>query len=100
MRLIDADKLKAVHGMKDDCADCDKELRGKSRSCEFDRIYSLMDFCGWVDDAPTIEPERKHGKWIKWGTEFKCDQCHLCNSVEKPYCPNCGADMREGEQDG
>ena len=60
-RLIDADALKVAHGMKDDCADCDKELRGKSRSCEFDRIYSLMDFCGWLDDAPTIEPERKNG---------------------------------------
>ena len=61
MRLIDADELKAAHGMKDDCADCDKELRGKSRSCEFDRIYSLMDFCGCIDDAPTIEPEQR---WI------------------------------------
>lgn len=55
MRLIDADVLKANHGMKDDCADCDKELRGKSKSCEFDRNYALMDFCGWIDDAPTIE---------------------------------------------
>lgn len=60
-RLIDADALKVAHGMKDDCADCDKELRGKSRSCEFDRIYSLMDFCGWLDDAQTIEPGRENG---------------------------------------
>ena len=62
MRLIDGDALKKAHGMKDDCADCDKELRGKSRSCEFDRLYTLMDFCEWLDDAPTIEPERKTGK--------------------------------------
>ena len=55
MRLIDADKFKAVNGMKDDCADCDKELRGKSKACEFDRIYSKMDFCGWIDDAPTVD---------------------------------------------
>lgn len=55
MRLIDADRFKAVNGMKDDCADCDKELRGKSKACEFDRIYTKMDFCGWLDDAPTVD---------------------------------------------
>jgi len=55
MRLIDADALKADYGMKDDCADCEKELHGKVRSCEYDHIYSKMDFCGWIDDAPTID---------------------------------------------
>lgn len=55
MRLIDADEFKAVNGMKDDCADCDKELRGKSKACEFDRVYTKMDFCGWLDDAPTVD---------------------------------------------
>lgn len=55
MRLIDADALKADYGMKDDCADCEKELQGKVRSCEYDRTYSKMDFCGWIDDAPTID---------------------------------------------
>lgn len=54
-RLIDVDKFKADYGMKDDCADCDKELRGKSKSCEFDRVYTKMDFCGWLDDAPTVD---------------------------------------------
>lgn len=53
-RLIDVDKLKADYGMKDDCADCDKELRNKSKSCEYDRIYSKMDFCGWLDDATVV----------------------------------------------
>lgn len=55
MRLIDVDALKADYGMKDDCADCDKELRGKSKACEFDRVYTKMDFCGWLDDAPTVD---------------------------------------------
>lgn len=55
MRLIDVDALKADYGMKDDCADCDKELRGKSKACEFDRVYTKMDFCGWLDDASTVD---------------------------------------------
>jgi hypothetical protein len=53
-RLVDADAFKADYGMKDDCADCEKEMRGKVKACEYDRIYSKMDFCGWLDDAQTI----------------------------------------------
>lgn len=53
-RLIDADKFKADYSMKDDCAECEKELRYSSRSCEYDRIYSKMDFCGWLDDADVV----------------------------------------------
>ena len=63
-----------------------------------------------VEDMPTIEPERKTGKWIKhsighehtpWG--FDCSECGEWfvvgeEAIKKyKYCPNCGADMR-GEQ--
>ena len=76
MRLIDVDEFKAVNGMKDDCADCDKELRGKSKACEFDRVYTKMDFCGWLDDAPTVD-----------AVPVRCKDCkhhHYQNRV--PYC--------------
>lgn len=53
-RLIDADKFKADHSMKNDCAECEKELQGSSRLCEYDRIYSKMDFCEWIDNAVTV----------------------------------------------
>lgn len=56
-RLIDADELKKEYGMKDDCTDCEKELRGKVKSCQYDVIYSKMDFCGWIDDQPTVIEE-------------------------------------------
>ena len=57
-RLIDADKFKADYSMKNDCAECEKELQGSSRACEYDRIYSKMDFCGWLDNAEiAIEAE-------------------------------------------
>lgn len=108
-RLIDADALKVAHGMKDDCADCDRELRGKSRSCEFDRIYSLMDFCGWLDDAPTIEPKRKTGKWLpiiesdEFGEPYQagvyCSECGFQSCSVDNYCSNCGARLEEGEKD-
>ena len=71
---------------------------------ELNKVYNMdipdeaTEIIGDVMIALTELPERKKGKWIKWGTEFKCDQCHLCNSVEKPYCPNCGAEMREDSE--
>lgn len=68
-------------------------------------------------DAPTVESERKKGKWIH-GRElsremigdvvtaifyegWECSECHCLVSEEREplwkYCPSCGADMR-GEQ--
>ena len=52
--LIDRDAFRADYGMNADCADCEKECRGKTRACEYDRIYSKMDFCSWLDDADVV----------------------------------------------
>ncbi|MBQ1777940.1 MAG: hypothetical protein IIZ93_07260 [Acidaminococcaceae bacterium] len=104
MRLIDADALKADYGMKDDCADCDKELRGKSKACEFDRVYTKMDFCGWLDDAPTVDAVPVvHGRWKEApGVDFfwVCSACGypseaFAANVLYKYCPRCGARMEE-----
>lgn len=45
--LIDVDKFKEDYHMGDDCSTCNQN----TRSCEYDRIYSKMDFCSWLDDA-------------------------------------------------
>lgn len=58
-------------------------------------------------DAPTVEPERKKGKWIKGVGEngiTTSEFCSCCRYENKHwcdwnFCPNCGADMRE-KQDG
>lgn len=86
-RLIDVDKFKADYGMKDDCADCDKELRGKSKACEFDRVYTKMDFCGWLDDAPTVDVA-------------PCDVCRYSppSSGDGKPCTICPAEGKDGEQ--
>lgn len=57
-----------------------------------------------IEDAPTIEPERKKGKWILYKIEHgKCPFCghsvDLMTPEDRNYCSNCGADMR-GEEDG
>jgi len=65
-----------------------------------------------VDVAPTIEPERKKGKWLPdninpYEIRFVCSECKESQAVPtigftayKPiwnWCPLCGADMRGGD---
>lgn len=63
-----------------------------------------MDKCiAEVINAPTIEPEREKGEWIKLyrGTIAEGLHCSVCgkHGYRSDFCPNCGADMR-GERDG
>ena len=54
---------------------------------------------------PTIEPERKKGKWIDYHTT--CSECGwqmIDDVIESPnmvafnFCPNCGAEMTEDKE--
>ena len=63
-----------------------------------------------IDVAPTIEPQRKKGRWIKKTikkkieNDYSCSECGRHVSVMRgydvrlvyPFC-HCGADMTEGE---
>ena len=95
-RLIDADTL-------------------KNRLTALVRGGTDLNYCiaEMIDRAPTIEPDRKKGKWIecdhdKWivgAHTLRCSECnegyHLRNETTIYYwnfCPNCGARMMEGEE--
>ena len=76
----------------------------KSPSCPKNESAFGMRIIEHIERMPTIEPERKPGHWI----DGKCDQCG-CHApywsmsttyYKSNYCPECGADMREVEQDG
>lgn len=69
MELIDRQALRAAHGLGADCHDCKRDMK----SCQYDRDYSLMDFCEWLDDAPAAspwhrveEPPKKTAKYLVW----------------------------------
>lgn len=69
-----------------------------------DEFWGVMQ-C--IREAPTIEPERKTGRWKMESDPYGffeeipvCSECGCTTEMRKTYnfCPNCGADMR-GEQD-
>lgn len=76
-----------------------------SNGTEFVPIFRMKQ---WFDHAPTIEPERKTGKWIvhmqrgNW-SDREQKTCSECGKTFKNldvanYCPNCGLPM-EGEEE-
>lgn len=60
-----------------------------------------------------LQPEREKGKWIVCGDKHVCSECDefaLCDAYDvletgeyqeklSDFCPNCGADMREGQDE-
>lgn len=104
MRKIDADKL---------CTDlmerweiADKRKEELVRQVMADIVTPI------VVSQPTVEPERKRGKWIRitQGAIPEIYMCPFCNRTLKdscidglvqiryPFC-HCGADMRGDEND-
>ena len=50
--------------------------------------------------APSVEPKRKTGKWIRhpeWQADgecgYECDQCGMGSDVDYDFCMKCGAKM-------
>lgn len=54
-----------------------------------------------IKDAPSAQPERKTGKWIRVIDGFECSNCECLVEEEREplydFCPSCGADMRGDE---
>lgn len=94
MRLIDADAL-----MKEFA----KFVR-RSNNSDFAPIPTWNDAVSLTGSAPTVDAvERKKGKWMhkKITADFHVvGQCSVCKERRRidNFCPNCGADMRGGEE--
>ena len=92
-----------------------RKARRMSRLIDVDALIALVQdstilgngfkqaFCALVNGEPTIEPERKTGKWNMYyrmhsGDTFVCNRCGSCFVVlqgedKMNHCPNCGSRM-------
>lgn len=96
MRPIDADAL--VRLLYD--------AEGTAPILGLSRIIEISDVVRIIEDAPTIGtvPVRR-GRWER--QELAPSSCLFCSECGFPkkrgtwnFCPNCGADMREGKKNG
>lgn len=92
MRLIDGDALEKFLS--------DAEIEA-TRQRKYVFASALNTICGNVRNFPTIEPERKRGKWIDHSDEgyVECPFCHSAtncdgNKDELRFCFSCGAELR------
>lgn len=53
-----------------------------------------------INSLPPVQPERKKGEWQAVDGAWACSECGCNNITDAAYCQWCGADMREGEQNG
>lgn len=62
MKLIDLDAFRKEHRMNERCETCERD----AKRCQYSSDYSMMDFCGWLDDAPTIDavPIKAISAWL------------------------------------
>lgn len=97
MRRIDADEL--MKAMYHRAFETDGDTMWQSGCWVRYRAIEQV-----VKEQPIIEP--KKGRWIKGGEQpyFRkhyeivvCSKCNTRGDHRWNYCPNCGADMREGE---
>ena len=119
MRLIDADALYEKVQYDEELArnrvlDTESTLPYPNNlNPSYIRYVAQMDECTKlkfrIADAPTIEPERKKGKWIHDGFDIPhgvdwihCSECGRREPnvlpAKTPYCPSCGAKMEEGDE--
>lgn len=86
-RYIDADELKELY-----------------EGCEDLKVKCAVVLLN-IDDIPTADVvEVVHGEWVK-PSEFSDPICNQCRQAPKTlfgvlpnYCPNCGAEMRNGDK--
>lgn len=115
MRLIDADALSAR--MYHDAFETDSDMQKWDSGCWI--RYKMFENA--IEDAPTIKPQPKTGKWIEvhgfctpgGDPVWACSECgkgvHVYGIEHGSYgsdvsdgqwkaCPNCGAKMKDGDE--
>ena len=107
VRLIDANALKALFDERYDDAFMQMHTRPNIAHWEG---YSIGVNWGrnTIADSPTVDAvEVVHGRWVNYCNDLMWQECSACGyriqyfySKDCKYCPNCGARMDGGNEDG
>ena len=107
------DRQAAIDALAEQIALCDKALNtfGISMKDEYAvkvEKASLVAYKEQLESIPSAQPKRKTGRWLPdnrpGGGFWVCSCCKFPSeafaaNVLYKFCPNCGADMRGGEDE-
>lgn len=87
-----------IDGMSEICIDCVHQ-----EVCRYE-CHRPSEHC---NDRAVADDFRPHGKWIIDGHHRRCNRCneYICNTdiegnkIPDNFCSNCGADMREANNE-
>lgn len=87
--------IDAFNGVKVDEEDCTEYDIGYNDGIDF----AVSTLAG----LPSVQPERKKGKWIDRGEEYMlrwvCGECGRKDTHIYNFCPDCGLDMSGDEHE-
>lgn len=98
--------IDALDQIFDRCEEIEAHLpEGDPDRTGYKMYPDYMTVWKYLHQLPTIEPERKKGKWIVYEAPDRdhcgmvkcpfCGECMIAEPDEYNYFPDCGADLRE-----
>ena len=91
--------MSRVEKLKAEIFDTFKDINFVYNDCSrYDTLERL------INEMTADVVEVVHGEWVVCDAPpptwwYECSICHKAGNVEYNYCPNCGADMRGGNDD-
>ena len=84
--------LAEIDDLADEFSEVDENGLHSERWC------GIMDAKLIIMNAPFVS-DRPQGEWIDFKNGWKCTACEKWNSEKSNFCPNCGADMRNKDDE-
>ena len=92
---------KAIDALEQEpCTDAVSRQAVKEQMIKYGFYAPDMTVTEFVEELPPVTPTRPKGHWIEVDLDvWDCSECKegSCSGNKTNFCPNCGADMREGE---
>ena len=98
-----AEAMAVISGAYDDgyrlmkpCEDCVSKKAAVKAVRDNDWAQAIFT----IAHLPPVTPERTRGMWVEHegNPTMSCNECSVCNgwsNIKYAYCPHCGADMME-----
>lgn len=111
IRVSDIKELSSVQSEQELLKDGTLVIKTDFDMTKFDRVNVIQNGTHYGDLFYQDDDTRRTGKWIWDGDIFDLEKEYICsecrcyalekdgNQIRSNFCPNCGCDMREGDDE-